>query len=334
MNSAILFAQVDEPRNRPSPATKRRCRMPLSKKEKISSPDYPLLGKKFVEASGNGQACKLPPGLYIVATPIGNLGDISLRALATLARADAIACEDTRNSGILLKAFGIAKPAFSYHDHNEDARRPEIMQRIAKGEAIALISDAGMPLIADPGFKLARDCRAAGLDVFVIPGANAAVTALAGCGLPPDRFLFAGFLPPKSVARKKEIAALKTVAATLVFYEAPQRLAASLADLAETLGAERPAAVARELTKFYEETKRGTLAELALHYEKNEARGEIVIIVGEGEAVGTVDIDALLKERLKELSVRDAVAEVAALTGAKKNEVYARALALSTAQKK
>ena len=219
--------------------------MPPSKKEKISSPDYPSLGRMLVEASGNGGVCKLSPGLYIVATPIGNLGDITLRALLTLAQADAIACEDTRNSGILLKAFGIAKPTFSYHDHNEDARRPEIIQRIAKGEVIALISDAGMPLIADPGFKLARDCRAAGLDVFVMPGANAAVTALAGCGLPSDRFLFVGFLPPKSAARKKEIAALKAVAATLVFYEAPQRLAGKSADLAETLGAERPVAVAR-----------------------------------------------------------------------------------------
>jgi 16S rRNA (cytidine1402-2'-O)-methyltransferase len=310
--------------------------MPPDKKKKTSSPDYPLLGRKLVEASGNAGACKLPPGLYIVATPIGNLGDITLRALATLAQADAIACEDTRNSGILLKAFGVAKPVFSYHDHNEDARRPEILHRIAKGEAIALISDAGMPLIADPGFKLVRDCREAGLDVFVIPGANAAITALAGCGLPSDRFLFAGFLPPKSAARKKEIVALKSVAATLVFYEAPQRLAASLADLAEMLGAERPAAVARELTKFYEETRRGTLGELAAHYEKNEARGEIVILVGagDGDAAEKIDIDALLAQRLKQLSVRDAVAEIATITGAKKNEIYARALALSKPKKK
>ena len=309
--------------------------MPPSKKEKVSSPDsYPLLGRKLVEASGNGGVCKLPPGLYIVATPIGNLGDITLRALATLVQADAIACEDTRNSSILLKAFGITKPTFSYHDHNEDARRPEILHRITKGEAIALISDAGMPLIADPGFKLVRDCREAGLNVFVIPGANAAVTAMAGCGLPSDRFLFAGFLPPKSAARKKEIAALKAVAATLIFYEAPQRLAASLADLAETLDADRCAAVARELTKFYEEMRRGTLGELASYYEKNEARGEIVILVGAGEIAEEIDIDALLKKRLKELSVRDAVAEVAAMTGAKKNDVYARALKLAAPKKK
>ena len=289
----------------------------------------------MVEASGNEAVCKLSAGLYIVATPIGNLGDITLRALTVLMQADAIACEDTRNSGIMLKAFGIKKPTFSYHDHNEDGRRPEILRRIAAGEAIALISDAGMPLIADPGFRLVRDCREAGYEVVVIPGANAAVTAMAGCGLPTDRFLFAGFLPPKKAARQKEILALKSLGATLVFYEAPQRLGASLADLTEVLGGSRPAAVARELTKFYEETRRGTLADLADYYDKNEARGEIVIIVGadEEEGVDEVDIDTLLATRLKELSVRDAVAEVAAMTGGKKNEIYARALALTPKKK-
>jgi 16S rRNA (cytidine1402-2'-O)-methyltransferase len=305
-------------------------------KEKISSPDYPLLGRTIVEASGNEGLSKLAAGLYIVATPIGHMGDITLRALATLGQADAIACEDTRNSGILLKAFGIKKPTFSYHDHNEDGRRPEILQRIASGQAIALISDAGMPLIADPGFKLVRDCREAGMSVTVIPGANAAITAMAGCGLPTDRFLFAGFLPPKSAARKKEIAALKALAATLVFYEAPQRLAASLADLVETLGAERPAAVARELSKFYEETRRGTLGELAAHYQSNEARGEIVIVVGgvDENAAQEVDIDALLLARMAQLTLRDAVAEVSAMTGMPKKEVYARALALSDSAEK
>jgi 16S rRNA (cytidine1402-2'-O)-methyltransferase len=300
------------------------------KKEKISSPDYPLLGRMIVEASGNDAACKLPPGLYVVATPIGHLGDITLRALATLAQADAIACEDTRNSGALLKAFGIAKPLFSYHDHNEDARRQEVLRRISTGQAITLISDAGMPLIADPGFKLVRDCRAAGYAVFVIPGANAAVTAMAGCGLPTDRFMFAGFLPPKSAARKKDILALKATDATLIFYEAPQWLAASLADMAEMLGADRPAAVARELTKFFEETRRGTLSELAAHYAANQARGEIVIVVGAGDqaAAQDGDVDALLAERLKMLTVRDAVAEVAEMTGGKKKDIYARALAL------
>jgi 16S rRNA (cytidine1402-2'-O)-methyltransferase len=310
------------------------------KKEKTSSPDYPQLGRNFVEscgaqASGNNAACKLPPALYIVATPIGHLGDITLRALAVLAEVDLIACEDTRNSGILLKAFGIRKPTLSCHDHNEEQRQEEILARISRGEAVALISDAGMPVIADPGFRLVRACREAGLEVIVVPGANAAVTAMAGSGLPSDRFLFAGFLPPKSTARKKEIAALANTVATLIFYEAPQRLAASLADMMEILGGERPAAVARELTKFYEETRRGTLGELTLHYANHEARGEIVILVGAGnvDAPSTYDIDALLTECLKKASLRDAVAEVAVLTGGKKNEIYARALKLTPKQK-
>jgi 16S rRNA (cytidine1402-2'-O)-methyltransferase len=301
-----------------------------SKKDKSSWQDYPQLGRTLLEISGNDAACKPPSGLYLIATPIGHLGDITLRALVTLARADTIACEDTRTSGILLQAFGIKRPVISYHDHNADVRRPEIMQRLAGGEVVALISDAGMPAIADPGFKLVRDSRDAGFNVTVIPGANAALTALASSGLPTDQFTFAGFLPSKSAARKKFCAAFKQSQTTLVFYEAPQRLAASLADLAETLGEDRPAAVARELTKFYEEIRRGTLAELAVHYASNEAKGEIVILVGkrEGAEESAVDIDALLSERLKRLSVRDAVAEVAEMTGEPKKEVYKRALAI------
>ena len=302
------------------------------KKENASSPDYPQLGRLLVQASGNKGACKPSPGLYLIATPIGHLGDITLRALAILAQADVIACEDTRNSGVLLNAFGIKKPTFSYHDHNEDARRAEVLQRLARGEVVALISDAGMPAIADPGFKLVRDCRDAGFNVTVVPGANAAVTAMAGSGLPTDQFHFAGFLPPKSAARKKDLLAFKPSAATLVFYEAPQRLAASLADMAEILGKDRPAAVARELTKFYEEMRRGTLGELAAHYASHEAKGEIVILIGKAakEETSITDIDALLTERLRHLTVRDAVAEVAEMTGIPKKEIYARALALSS----
>lgn len=288
----------------------------------------------LVKASGNDAACKPAAGLYLIATPIGHLGDITLRALAILSQADVIACEDTRNSGILLQAFGIKKPTFSYYDHNADARRPDILRRIAQGEVVALISDAGMPAIADPGFKLVRDCREVGFNVTVVPGANAAVTAVAGSGLPTDRFYFVGFLPPKSAARKKEIAGLKNVSATLVFYEAPARLAASLDDLAEVLGANRPAAVARELTKFYEEMRRGSLRELAAHYAAHEVKGEIVILVGKSEnPEGAYDIDALLAQRLQQLSVRDATAEVAEMTGMAKKEVYARALALAEKQK-
>jgi 16S rRNA (cytidine1402-2'-O)-methyltransferase len=299
-------------------------------KEKISSPDFPKLGRSIVEGSGNGEGCKLLPGLYVVATPLGNLGDITLRALAVLASADVIACEDTRNSGILLKAFGIHKPTFSYHDHNADARRPEILQRISKGEAVALISDAGMPAIADPGFKLVRDCREAGLDVTVLPGPNAVVTALASAGLPTDQFAFGGFLPTKTAARRKAAQPHKQSLSTVVFYEAPQRLAESLSDLAEVLGSDRPAAVARELTKFYEEIRRGTLGELAAYYAGHEVKGEIVLLIGKGEEDrnAALDIDRLLEERLKKLSVRDAVAEVAEMTGLPKKEVYAKALEL------
>ncbi len=305
------------------------------KKENVSSPDYPQLGKTLLETSGKKGVCKPPPGLYLVATPIGHLGDITLRALAVLAGADVIACEDTRNSGILLQAFGIKKPVFSYHDHNANEKRPEILDRLAKGEVVALISDAGLPAIADPGFKLVRDCRDAGYGVTVVPGANAAIVALAGSGLPTDRFFFAGFLPPKSAARKKALISFRTSDATLVFYESPQRLAESLADMAEALGAERPAAVARELTKMHEETRRGTLGELAAHYAAHEVKGEIVVLVGkDGKNEPPPDIDGLLAERLKNLSLRDAVAEVAEMTGVSKKEVYARALGLQGATEK
>ncbi len=280
------------------------------------------------------EACKPSPGLYLVATPIGNLGDITLRALALLAQADVIACEDTRNSGVLLQAFGIKKPTLSLHDHNEESRLPDILRRLSEGEIVAVISDAGMPAIADPGFKLVRACVAAGHNIAVIPGANAAVTAMAASGLPTDQFTFYGFLPNKSAARKKEILALKQSTATLIFYEAPQRLGDSLADLADILGATRGAVVARELTKFYEEIKRGTLGELAAYYATHEAKGEIVILVGKAEHQETpTDIDALLTERLKHLTVRDAVAEVADMTGIPKKTVYARALELSSSQK-
>ena len=302
-------------------------------KVKVSSPDYPHLARLCVQASVTDAACKPPAGLYLVATPIGHLGDISLRALVTLSHADIIACEDTRNSGVLLRAFGIDRPTLSLHDHNEEARQEEILGRIAKGDVVAVISDAGMPAIADPGFKLVRACHAAGQQVVVIPGANAAVTAMAGSGLATDAFHFAGFLPPKSAARRKDLTMLKQIAATLIFYESPSRLAASLADMVASLGGDRSAAVARELTKFYEETRRGTLAELAAHYATHDVKGEIVILVGRGDGEENYDIDALLTERLQKLSVRDAVAEIASLTGGNKKEIYARALALSDGKK-
>ncbi len=285
----------------------------------------------LVEASGNDASCKPPAGLYLVATPMGNLGDISLRALGILVQADIIACEDTRTSGVLLNAFGIRKPTLSYHDHNADRRRPDILKRLGDGQVVALISDAGMPAIADPGFKLVRACREAGFAVTVIPGANAAVTALAASGLPTDTFYFGGFLPAKSAARKKALLPYKACPATLVFYESPHRLAESLADLAGVLGKTRPAAVARELTKLHEDVRRGTLADLAQHYLSREVKGEIVILVGkdDGDGKEEIDIGPLLAERLKTLSVRDAVAEVADITGIPKKEIYARALKMA-----
>jgi 16S rRNA (cytidine1402-2'-O)-methyltransferase len=302
----------------------------LQKKEKTSSLDYPLLVRTLIETSGNDLMCKLSAGLYLVATPIGNLGDISLRALATLANADVIFCEDTRTSGVLLHAYGMKKTTLSYHDHNDDARRPEMIERMKRGEAVALISDAGMPVIADPGFKIVRNCRLEGIDVTVIPGPNAAVAALAGSGLASDQFHFYGFLPPKTVARQKEILSLKHSQATLVFYESPQRLVDCLNDLRDGLGASRQGAVARELTKLYEEMRRGTLGELADYYAAHPTRGEIVLIIeGKGEESEAVNLEQLLANRLQTLSLRDAVKEVAELTGVHKNEVYAKALMMT-----
>ncbi|MDX2028099.1 MAG: 16S rRNA (cytidine(1402)-2'-O)-methyltransferase [Alphaproteobacteria bacterium] len=304
--------------------------MPPGIEKKKSSLDYPLLARKIVEASGESDSSKLPAGLYVVGTPIGHLGDISLRALVTLARVDRIACEDTRVSGGMLAKYGIKKPLLAYHDHNADKQRPVILKQLAAGGTVALISDAGMPLIADPGYKLVLACREAGHDVTVIPGANAALTALAGSGLPSHRFLFVGFLPPKKAARRKIIETLSNVPVTLLFYEAPQRLADTLKDFADIFG-ERPSAVARELTKLFEETRRGTLGELADFYSTRAVKGEVTLLVGGAEKTDAValDDDTLLREHMENMSLRDAVTAVSTLTGVKKSEIYARALKLA-----
>ena len=272
------------------------------------------------------------PGLHLVATPIGNIEDITLRALAVLQGADVIACEDTRVTAKLLTRHGVATPMLAYHDHNAERVRPLLLERLRQGEAVALVSDAGTPLVSDPGFKLVRAAIAEGLPVTALPGPSAALAALVLSGLPSDRFLFAGFLPPKSAARRRELAELARVPATLVFFEGASRLAAALADMAAVLG-DRPAAVARELTKIYEEVRRGRLGELAAHYEAaGPPRGEIVITVAppeeapaqEGEA-----LDAQLEAALGEMSLKDASAAVSAATGLPRREVYARALALA-----
>ena len=279
----------------------------------------------------------LSPGLWLVATPIGNAADITLRALDVLRRADVLACEDTRRTRKLLEIHGISlagRPVLSYNDQNGAARRPEILRHLAAGRSVAYASDAGTPLIADPGYRLVTEARAEGHDVHVAPGPSAVLAALSVAGLPTDRFLFAGFLPVKSAARKREAAALAGVPATLVFFEAPRRLAACLADLAEALGEERPAAVVREITKLHEETVRGTLGELARRYADLPApRGEAVLVIGPpGKEAGTPDaegLDRLIRQALDHGSVKDAAREVAAATGLPRREVYARAVEIA-----
>jgi len=271
------------------------------------------------------------PGLYVVATPIGNLGDITLRALDVLRRADAILCEDTRVTATLARRYGLAADRIAYHDHNADIVRPGLIAQLTAGAALALVSDAGTPLISDPGFKLVREAAAAGIPVTAVPGASAALAALTVAGLPTDRFLFAGFLPPKSAARRQALRELATVRASLIFYETAPRLAEALADMAAMLG-DRPAALARELTKLHEEVRRESLAALAEHYRKaGPPKGEIVVIVGPPLADATVaeaDLDTQLLSALETTSLREASAAVAAVTGLPRRLVYARALAL------
>jgi 16S rRNA (cytidine1402-2'-O)-methyltransferase len=282
--------------------------------------------------AGQGIAARpLAPGLYVVATPIGNLGDITLRALEVLAAADVIACEDTRVTRTLLDRYGIATPLTPYHDHNAALARPKLLARLAAGQAIALVSDAGTPLISDPGYKLVGAVRDAGHAVMAVPGASSVLAALAIAGLPTDRFLFAGFLPPKQGARRTRIAELGAIPATLVLFETGPRLAAALADLAAGLG-ERTVAVCRELTKLHEEVRRGELAVLAHEYAAVPApRGEIVIVIGPPDAAepDAADLEALLRAALTRLSLKDAVAEVAATAGASRRELYQRALAMA-----
>jgi 16S rRNA (cytidine1402-2'-O)-methyltransferase len=284
-----------------------------------------------------GQAIAAPaltPGLHVVATPIGNLRDITLRALETLAAADLIACEDTRVTRKLTEHYGITTPLTPYHEHNAAQARPKLMERLAQGAAVALVSDAGTPLISDPGFKLAREAGAAGHAVTAVPGASAVLAALTISGLPTDRFMFEGFLPPREGQRRKRIEEIKLIPATLVLFETGPRIAAALADLAAGLGP-REAAVGRELTKFYEEVRRGDLASLAAHYAAaDEPRGEIVIVIAPPgpPASDAADLDTLLRQALGRVSVKEAVAEIAAVTGRPRREVYQRALALNAEQ--
>ncbi len=277
---------------------------------------------------------RFDPGLYVVATPIGNLRDITLRALDLLGAADLVACEDTRVTAKLMTRYGLAAPRLPYHEHNAEQMRPRLIERLKRGAIVALVSDAGTPLISDPGYKLVRAALAEGIPVTALPGPSAALTGLVLSALPCDRFLFAGFLPPKSAARQRGLAELATTPATLVFFETAPRLAATLTDMAATLG-ERPAAVARELTKLFEEVRRGSLGDLAAHYrDVGPPKGELVIIVGAREqtALGPLDeaaLDAELGKALATMSVKDASIAVAAKTGQPRRFVYQRALFLA-----
>ena len=283
----------------------------------------PSGGHSPVQAAGSG--------LHIVSTPIGNLRDITLRALDVLSSVEEVLAEDTRVAGKLLNAHGISAKLSAYHDHNGAARRPELLERLKDGASIALISDAGTPLVSDPGWKLVHEAALAGIRIVPVPGASAMLAGLVASGLPSDRFMFAGFLPPKSGARKKVAEELANVPSTLIFYESGPRLAASLADLADILGGNRNAAVARELTKLYEETRRGTLTELSAHYaEAGAPKGEIVVLIGPPEmnAASAEDIDAALIDALERLPVKAAANEIAETFGISKRDAYQRALAL------
>lgn len=274
----------------------------------------------------------------LVSTPIGNLGDMGARALAALRAADLVLCEDTRITRRLARVFAIGVPLSALHEHNEEGRVPEILRLLAAGRRVALVTDAGTPLISDPGFRLVRAAIAAGVPVSAVPGPNAALMALTLSGFPPQPFLFLGFPPPRAAARGASfarIAALEKagLSATLLWHEAPHRLAATLADLAASLGP-RQAAVARELTKRFEEVRRGALAELAEHYRTRPARGEITLVVAPAAGAAAEPSPADIETRLSQLlargaSVREAVASVAAETGRPRREVYAQALALN-----
>lgn len=286
-------------------------------------------------ASGLGVFVAERPGvLYVVATPIGNLDDLTPRARQILSDVDVVAAEDTRHSGALLSHFGIHTPLISLHEHNEAERAARLLERLKAGEDVALISDAGTPLISDPGFDLVRAARQAGITVSPIPGACALVAALSVSGLPTDRFVFEGFLPAKSAARRDRIAALAAEPRTLVFYESVHRLQESLADMAEIFGAERLGVVARELTKLHEGVREAALAALAEWAGKDPmaAKGEVVILVAgapalEGQAANT-EAERVLKTLLAELPVKQAAALAAEITGLKKNQLYEQALSL------
>lgn len=277
-------------------------------------------------------ATKPEPGLYLVATPIGNLGDITLRALETLAGVDVIACEDSRITRRLLDRFLIKTPLTPYHDHNAAAVRPRLLERLARGAAIALVSDAGTPLVSDPGYKLVRDVCAAGHQVIALPGPSSVLAALSVAGLPTDRFFFEGFLPPKELARRNRIHQLARVEATVIVFESGSRIVNCLRELGAIIG-DREAAVCREMTKLHEEIRRAPLARLAETAAEMETRGEFVIVIAPPDAssqfMPEAELDRILRTALETDSVKDAVAYAVELSGRSRRDVYARALELA-----
>ena len=299
--------------------------------------DNPPESSKPMDESRQGSLASIrskpSPGLYLVSTPIGNLGDVTHRAISVLTHADAVACEDTRVTAKLLMLLGIPqKTLISYHDHNAAQAAPALLDRLGRGQCVALVSDAGAPLISDPGFPLVEQARALGIPVTALPGPSAVITALQLSGLPSDRFLFAGFLPPKSTQRRQVLREFAATPASLIFFESPNRLGASLADMAAILG-NRAAAVTRELTKLYEESVRAPLDDLALRYRTQTTNGEIVVVVGPPIQAPPVSADAL-DDRIaallaQGLGVKDAAQLIAAETGHPRRQVYARALSLA-----
>lgn len=286
--------------------------------------------RSYLIGQAEFSARRLEPALYLVATPIGNLGDITIRALETLAAADIVACEDTRVTRVLLDRYGIRRRTTAYHEHNAAEAGPKLVEAVLAGKSVALVSDAGTPLVSDPGFRLVGEVVEAGGRVVPIPGASALLTALTASGLPSDTFLFAGFLPVKSGQRKTRLEELRAVPATLVFYESPRRLADCLAAMAEVLG-DREAAIGRELTKTFEEMRRGSLAVLAQAYAGEDTpKGEVVICVAPPqEAASTVeDVDALLLSLAGEMGAARAAGEAAKMTGARKADLYRRLMEL------
>jgi 16S rRNA (cytidine1402-2'-O)-methyltransferase len=298
----------------------------------------PSLAPSYTAFGLRAEAERIEPGLHVVATPIGNLKDVSFRALSTLAAAEAVIAEDTRVTKTLLAHYGIASPLIAYHEHNAKMVRPALLARLEAGAALALVSDAGTPLVSDPGFKLVQEALEKGVHVTSVPWPSAVLAALVVAGLPTDRFFFEGFLPQKSGVRRSRLAELAQVPGTLVFFESPRRLAETLSDCAAVLGP-RNAAIARELTKMYESVRRGTLEQLAAELGVEEPpRGEIVLLVAPPEAgaaaLAEADLDARIGEALASYSVKDAATVVSAATGQPRRQVYARALQLAAEREK